>query len=413
MILLITRVFSRCFRRTFWPRGLLAALMLTGCSKREYVVDLAYEDLTSGRQLPYWRPIQIDLLPPDSAGATFHLPDDGIDTGLIGQIHLGNTGTPINILLSKSSRASAFYDKLYVDLNRDRDFRNDSQTVQATPQFIQPRHRYFIEFERVPLPHELQVGDRFTEAPYLANLYYYASEGRPPLALRMIRECWRRGEFEFEKKRKISVILLDDDGNGIYDSGDSWAILPSDSVGEKYLAPAGKFQSATRLGWLETTVFELATISPDGARVVLRPQQLEIGPKEEPVANAPYGEEAVRPVAQAEISWLDKVEVARRQARRQQKNLLLYFYVGWSGPSQNMSDRTFKDAEIVSLSQSFICVRLDADRQPALAGRYNVTSLPTLLVLDSRGKELARVIGYQAASDLAPYLRQYAEAASK
>ena len=54
--------------------------------------------------------------------------------------------------------------------------------------------------------------------------------------------------------------------------------------------------------------------------------------------------------------------------------------------------------------------RIDIGRDPKLASRYHVQSVPTFIVLDESGRELDRTSGLQSAADLALF---YNNAAAK
>lgn len=381
-------------------------LLLIACSKNEFDVELHYVDVTSNRSLPYWRPLQIDLQSVDSVGTSITLPDSTFGKPLVGQFHLGNTGKPINFLLDKSSPAGLYYDRIFLDLNRDGSFRNEQHIIRGKGRFIRSRNRHYIEFSRVPLPYEWRVDDTYTEEPFLCRIYYYTRDAAPPASVRVLRECWRQGEFAFQKK-KITVLLADDDCNGTFNANDSWAILPTDSLGQEYIARREEFRNATRLGWINGTAFELVSIAPQGNRVLLRKSDPVISKAADVVADNPYGEEPRRPRATRSIHWLSDYRTAARQARRARKNMLLLFAAKWFGPNLAMEQRTFKDAELVTLCDNLICVRLDSDTNQDIADRFNIKSYPTVLLLDHRGKELTRAVGYQPAGELTAYLRQH------
>ncbi len=96
---------------------------------------------------------------------------------------------------------------------------------------------------------------------------------------------------------------------------------------------------------------------------------------------------------------------AQRKARQLRKNMLAFFDAEWSGPSIAMNERTFTDAEILGLSDKFVCVRIPDNSNRDLIAKYQIQDFPTLIIFDRRGKELSRVVGYQPAAELALYLK--------
>ncbi len=74
---------------------------------------------------------------------------------------------------------------------------------------------------------------------------------------------------------------------------------------------------------------------------------------------------------------------------RNEKKVLIDFYADWCGPCQKLSPIVDKFAEEHS---EIKVVRIDIDAQENLADRYNIRSIPTLVVIEN-GEEINRVIG--------------------
>ena len=74
---------------------------------------------------------------------------------------------------------------------------------------------------------------------------------------------------------------------------------------------------------------------------------------------------------------------------KSEKKVLIDFYADWCGPCQKLSPIVDKFAEEHS---EIKVVRIDIDAQEDLADRYNIRSIPTLVVIEN-GEEINRVIG--------------------
>ena len=74
---------------------------------------------------------------------------------------------------------------------------------------------------------------------------------------------------------------------------------------------------------------------------------------------------------------------------KNEKKVLIDFYADWCGPCQKLSPIVDKFAEEHS---EIKVVRIDIDAQENLADRYNIRSIPTLVVIEN-GEEINRVIG--------------------
>lgn len=385
---------------------IVLALTQQACEKREFAVELAYQDVSSGLALPYAVPHPIDFFPVDSFDIRFNLPQTQARPPLIGQIKLGNTGTPIYLLLDKSVAHGRYYDLLYIDLNKDHDFKNDGPPYASEGKFILNRNRHYIEFDRVAIPYEWVFEETATEEPFLCKIYFWYGENGLPMSGRIVRQSWRRGSFEFGHQ-KVEVVLSDDDCNGIYDSNDRWALIPADSLGTPYLAPFYLFRNLTRLGWLGDTAFEIYKLSPRGNKVILRLKEVTWTRQEDFARDNPYALEPRRPKAAREIEWLTDYRKALRLARKLKKPLLLNFCTTWGGPCKMMAERTYKDAEVVALTDDFVVVKIDGDQHRDLVKRFKITSYPTAILLDPGGKEVSRLVGYHPAAEFAAFLKSF------
>lgn len=72
-----------------------------------------------------------------------------------------------------------------------------------------------------------------------------------------------------------------------------------------------------------------------------------------------------------------------------EKKVLIDFYADWCGPCQKLSPIVDKFAEEHS---EIKVVRIDIDAGEALADKYNIRSIPTLVVIEN-GEEINRIIG--------------------
>lgn len=387
--------------------ALLLMLLGFSCQKDEFEVGLHYADVTSGRQLPYATVQRLDFTPVDSMALKFNIPENLRQSALLASVMLGNSGQAMFLLLAKSTPQSQYYDQLLVDRNKDRDFNNDGASYSSEGRFIARRNQHYTEFEKVALPYDWHHENTLTEEPFLCKIYFwYPDDGSQPKTCSLLRLSWREGRFVYDDRRAV-VVLADDDANGIFDANDRWALFPEDSLGDTFLRDVRFFRETTRLGWFAETAFELTEIAARGDKIILHKEESALSRDEDLAIDTPYSHEMRRPRAASQINWLDAYPRALQRARRTKQNIFVNFCVSWSGPCVILDERTFKDAEIVSLANSFVCLKLDGDFERDLVRQFGVQNYPTLLILDSAGKELTRIVGYQPAAELARYLEQY------
>lgn len=82
-------------------------------------------------------------------------------------------------------------------------------------------------------------------------------------------------------------------------------------------------------------------------------------------------------------------------AKDQNKPVFLYFYADWCTFCTKLEKTTYKDKDVLAyLTQNFISIKVDTEKDRQLAADWRVTGLPTLWFLDSEGEKLNAIPGY-------------------
>lgn len=108
----------------------------------------------------------------------------------------------------------------------------------------------------------------------------------------------------------------------------------------------------------------------------------------------------------AGIEWREDMDAALAEAAAGQKLVLLRFTATWCAPCRVMDARVWPDpAVLAAVSEKYLPVKIDidADASAAIIRKYGVQAVPTLIIADAAGEELARG-GFMSPAKLAEFL---------
>lgn len=98
-------------------------------------------------------------------------------------------------------------------------------------------------------------------------------------------------------------------------------------------------------------------------------------------------------VARGHIQFVEGFRRGYEQASRDGKPMLLFFTARWCEYCHQMADEAFVQEQVVSLSERFVCILIDADREPDVCRQFQVRGYPTVQFLSPWGTPLNRVVG--------------------
>jgi hypothetical protein len=120
-----------------------------------------------------------------------------------------------------------------------------------------------------------------------------------------------------------------------------------------------------------------------------------------------FAGEPDRPKAKAPIAFSHSWEESRALAKSSGRRLLAYFTSDSCSWCRALEKRTFTDAEVVELSEQFVCVEVDVrdEKNVRVADEFRIDSIPRNYIFTSDGKVIDRRAGYLPAVEYAAWLK--------
>jgi len=125
--------------------------------------------------------------------------------------------------------------------------------------------------------------------------------------------------------------------------------------------------------------------------------------------------EGQRPYATGRPAGIEFVEgypSALARAELERKPMLVLFRASWCRWCGEMTVKVLPEQQVVQRSRRFICVAVDADRDPDICRTHGVRGYPTILLISPDGREIARRTGKVALKTLVAMLDEVDSAAA-
>lgn len=144
----------------------------------------------------------------------------------------------------------------------------------------------------------------------------------------------------------------------------------------------------------------------------VKPAELTLDPGDRPaiVERAPEEIPTSKLASPPPIAWLIDERIARETARRTARPMFVFARADWSAASLTMDRVVWPDLGVRAAAQPFVALRVDltADDPDANArlDHLAIVGLPSLIVFDEEGVEVARVERFADAVEVASVLRE-------
>ncbi len=99
-------------------------------------------------------------------------------------------------------------------------------------------------------------------------------------------------------------------------------------------------------------------------------------------------------VTAAKVKW-HTYKAGTDLARRQNKNMVIYFHADWCTYCGQMERETFGDAAVIEmLNNRAIAIKVDVDVEKRIARQFGVRGLPATILLLNNGEQIGPLPGF-------------------
>jgi len=407
-----------------WPALLLLAPLGAGDdsipAEGELVVELEGQAPEGDVRLGYsrGRPIRTERTVPRFL---FETPEFAHETPLFFRISLGQTeGEPFYAALDKSP-AGLYYDRLYVDKDRDLDLTNDGPPLEARIRTIWTTDEKLVEFLGLTLELPYRVEGETGKEAYPCVVFFTLKPGeKMPKKVAVERDGWREGSTTI-RDAEYRIVVVDDDSDGQFSTGDSWALRPANTPRGQMLGP-----DATRTmlfpSWTadQKWTIEVKSVAPDGGAVTLgvkaareteREYFARVAAQQQSPEERRLRIDPLRPKigSRQSIDWITNKDAAYAlkiaQSERVQKPVLLLFDRKSCRWCAMMHKHTFTDREVYNLVKRFVPARIPFRKGEGDSKKYGVEGTPTYVILNKDGARIASDAGFKRPSEFARWLK--------
>ena len=117
--------------------------------------------------------------------------------------------------------------------------------------------------------------------------------------------------------------------------------------------------------------------------------------------------------AKKSLPWLSDLAQAKEKARTENKRLLIDVWAEWCAACRELDEKTFSRTDVQESLRDYILVKVDLTRKnvssESLRQELAIIGMPTIIFLDSGGKETGRFSGFLDGSEFIRRLRGHEE----
>ncbi len=113
---------------------------------------------------------------------------------------------------------------------------------------------------------------------------------------------------------------------------------------------------------------------------------------------------ALIPEKKNEPNWQSFSQTKYEQSLKNHEKMIIDFHAEWCIPCKELDARTFSDQRVIAMSKNFTPYKVDmtktlSEETERLRNQFNIIGVPTVLIIDSEGKEVHRLTGFVNAEE--------------
>jgi thioredoxin-like negative regulator of GroEL len=115
-----------------------------------------------------------------------------------------------------------------------------------------------------------------------------------------------------------------------------------------------------------------------------------------------FAQKRKTPVTPAEAGIFNEstYSAGLEKAKATGRPLMIDFFTTWCGPCRRLDETTWANKEVKAfLAERTIPIKIDAEKESALAEQFSVEAFPTVVFVSQDGKEIDRFVGYLSPTD--------------
>lgn len=105
--------------------------------------------------------------------------------------------------------------------------------------------------------------------------------------------------------------------------------------------------------------------------------------------------------------WMYDMEQAQKVALGTNKLILVDFWASWCGPCKKMDQESWSDPKVRGLMNNFVPLKIDIDRNRAVASIYGIRAIPYIFIMDANGVVIFQSKGYMNKGEVKEVLENY------